>query len=98
MSVIASVSDHVRRDAEHAARSEIRVHIMRYVRRLDEQAKAHIADAIAAAEASGEPVDGLEIGRAAADRAIAIYMDAGEPQAAFDGEVQGEISESAPDA
>ena len=79
-----SVSDHVRRDAEHAARSDIRVQIMRFIRRMDEQAKAHISEAIEAAELSGEPVDGLSIGREAAARAIASYMDAGEPQAAID--------------
>ncbi len=79
-----SVSDHVRRDAEHAARMDIRVHIHRFIRRMDEQAKAHIAAAIEAAEASGDVVDGLAIGREAAARAVATYMDAGEPQAAID--------------
>ena len=79
-----SVSDHVRRDAEHAARADIRVQISRFIRRMDEQAKAHIAEALAAAEASGEPIDGLAIGREAAAQAIAVYMDSGEPQAAID--------------
>jgi hypothetical protein len=79
-----SVSDHVRRDAEHAARSDIRVQISRFIRRMDEQAKAHIQYAIERAEASGEVVDGLAIGREAAARAIGSYMDGGEPQAALD--------------
>jgi len=51
---------------------------------MDEQAKANIAAAIEAAEADGAVVDGLAIGREAAARAIASYMDAGEPQSAID--------------
>lgn len=77
-------SDHIRRDAEHAARMDIRVHIHRFIRRMDEQAKAHIAAAIEAAESNGGIVDGLTIGREAARSAVATYMDAGEPQAAID--------------
>lgn len=79
-----SGSDHVRRDAEHAARSDIRVQVMRYIRRMDEEAKAHIAEAIAAAEATGGVVDGTAIGKAAAARAISVYMADGEPQPALD--------------
>lgn len=90
-----SISDHVRRDAEHAARSKIRVAIMRFVRRMDEQAKAHIADAIAAAEASGDPIDGAEIGEDAASRAIALYIGPGEPEAAVDGEAKDELPPAA---
>ena len=51
---------------------------------MDEQAKAYIAAAIETAEARGDVVDGLAIGRDAAARAIASYMESGEPQAAFD--------------
>jgi hypothetical protein len=51
---------------------------------MDEQAKAHIAAAIEAAEARGDVVDGLAIGRDAAARAIASYMDPGEPNPAID--------------
>ena len=58
---------------------------------MDEQAKAHIAAAIEQAESRGEVVDGLSIGREAASQAIASYMDAGEPQAAVDGEAQDEL-------
>ena len=49
---MASLSDHVRRDAEHAARSEIRVHAARYLRRMDELAKAEIKDRIEATRMS----------------------------------------------
>lgn len=86
-----SVSDHVRRDAEHAARSDIRVQIMRFIRRMDDEAKAHISESIARAEATGDPIDGTEIGRDAAARAIAVYMADGAPQAAIDGDVQDEL-------
>ncbi len=51
---------------------------------MDEQAKAHIAAAIEAAEASGEPIDGVAIGRRAAAKAIEVYMAAGAPQSAVD--------------
>ena len=84
---MASVSDHVRRDAEHAARAEIRVHLGRFIRRMDEQAKAHIKSTIERAVAEGRPVDGLEIGREAAASAVALYMDAGEPQPAIEAPV-----------
>lgn len=93
-----SVSDHVRRDAEHAARSLIRVQVMRYVRRMDEQAKAHIAAAIEAAETAGDPIDGTAIGEDAAARAIGTYMASGEPAAAIDGEVQDELPAAAQNA
>jgi len=88
---VPSVSDHVRRDAEHAARSRIRVQIMRFVRRMDEEAKAHIAEAIAAAEVNGDPVDGTAVGEDAAARAIAVYMAEGEPAAAIDGDAQDSL-------
>lgn len=78
-----SVSDHIRRDAEHAARSDIRVLILKYVRRMDEQAKAHIAEAIANAEPGAE-LDGTRIGRDAASKAIAALI-APEPFEALEG-------------
>ena len=56
---------------------------------MDEQAKAHIAAEIERAEAAGEVVDGLSIGREAAARAIASYMDAGAPQSAIDAAEDG---------
>ncbi|GIV03675.1 MAG: hypothetical protein KatS3mg015_2505 [Fimbriimonadales bacterium] len=54
---MASLSDHVRRDAEHAARSEIRVQLSRFTRRMDEAAKAHIKSALVsvADRGSGSP-------------------------------------------
>ena len=51
---------------------------------MDDEAKAHISEAIAAAEASGDPVDGTAIGEQAAARAIGTYMVEGEPNPALD--------------
>ena len=78
------LSDHTRRDAEHAARSMVRVEVSRYVRRIDELAKTHIAEAIEEAQAKGDAVDGTELGKVAADRAIRTYIGAGEPQPAIE--------------
>lgn len=75
-----SLSDHTRRDAEHAARSLIRVEAMRYVRRMDELAKGQIKEAIEEATNSGEAIDGAELGRTAASAAIRAYISPGEPQ------------------
>lgn len=86
-----AVSDHIRRDAEHAARSRIRVQLHKYLRRMDQDAKAEIAKAIAAADATGEPVDGTAIGEAAAAWAISVYMAEGVPEPAIDGNVQDEL-------
>lgn len=79
-----SVSDHVRRDAEHAARSKIRVAVSKYIRRMDEQAKADIAGAIEAAAARGDVIDGTAIGEDAAARVVASYIGPGDPQPAID--------------
>ena len=77
---MASVDDHTRRDAEHAARSAIRVEVSRYTRRMDEVAKAHIKTAIE----RGAVEDGAELGREAGALAIGTYITAGEPQPALE--------------
>lgn len=87
-----SLSDHTRRDAEHAARSAIRVYVSRFTRRMDEEAKAAIKQALEAAARDGGDIDGLELGREAADRAIAAYISTEEPQPAID------AADSEPDA
>lgn len=79
-----ALSDHTRRDAEHAARQEIRTEIMRYVRRMDELAKGHVKEAIEQATQNGEVVDGTQLGKDAATRAIRAYIGEGEPQAAIE--------------
>lgn len=68
-----SQSDHVRRDAQHAARSLIRIRIAQYLRRLDELAKGEIQQAIEEATAKGELVDGAALGALAANRALGTY-------------------------
>lgn len=79
-----SLSDHTRRDAEHAARSDIRVTAMRYVRRMDELSKGHIKEQIEEATQKGEAIDGAELGKAAAALAIRAYIGGGEPQPAIE--------------
>ena len=81
-----SPSDHVRRDAQHAARSYIRMHAARYVRRWDSGAYADIDESLAVAEQTGEAIDGLELGRLAAIRALAAYgvIDASSGAQALD--------------
>lgn len=81
---MASLSDHIRRDGEHAARVFIGVELARYRRRMEELAKAHVKEAIEDATTRGESVDGTELGKAAADLAIRAYIGGGEPQPAID--------------
>lgn len=68
--------DHIRRDAEHAARMEIAVFLEKFKRRMYEEAKAHIAEEIA--RGGGGILDGTTIGRDAAARAVTAYA-AGAP-------------------
>lgn len=71
---MAAVTDHDRRDAEHAARCEISIQISRYIRRLNEEAKAHIKQEIARAEHENRTIDGTKLGREAARVAAAAYL------------------------
>ena len=84
---MAALSDHDRRDAEHAARAEMAILIQKYVRRVNEAAKAYIKEALDDAARNGDTVDGTAIGRGAAGRAIADWMgiEAGTPQPAIEG-------------
>ncbi len=66
-------TDHIRRDAEHSARSDIRVEVMKIIRRLDEAAKAHVAERLANAT-PGELIDGTALGREAAKAALVSYV------------------------
>lgn len=78
---MASISDHIRRDSEHAARMEIMLVLSQYRRRLEEDAKAFITRALA--EAEGE-VNGLDIGREAALSALGNYLTPGLPEPAIE--------------
>lgn len=68
-----SQSDHVRRDAGHAARYLIRIRISQYLRRLDDEAKSYIEQAIADATREGKLVDGSVVGALAANNALSSY-------------------------
>lgn len=68
-------SDHIRRDAQHAARSDLMVEISKYTRRALEAAKAHIDEALANTEGV---IDGTRLGREAASVAIASYIGSTE--------------------
>ena len=83
---MSRLSDHVRRDAEHAARSMARIEVQRYLRRIDDLAKAYVAEAIEEATNRGELIDGTELGKAQGARALRAYIGAGEPQAAIESE------------
>lgn len=75
-------SDHIRRDAQHASRSDIMVQISKYTRRVNEAAKAHIEQALAA-ETEGT-IDGTALGREAAAVAISTYIGSAEVHEAIE--------------
>ena len=82
-----ALSDHVRRDAGHAARSLIRIRVMQYVRRMDADANSDIDKAIAEATREGRAIDGSKIGAEAANRALEAFgfaqlVELLEPEAA----------------
>ena len=85
---MSRVSDHIRRDAEHAARAEISILLSKYQRRLYEEAKAHISTAIAEARA-GELLDGTDVGREAVRTATTSYLGAATVQPAIDAAAAG---------
>jgi hypothetical protein len=71
---MAALPDHYRRDAEHAARTEISVVLGKFQRRMNEASKAIIANTAAD---DGTVIDfdsGTEAGRKAAAKAIAEYL------------------------
>ena len=76
---MAALSDHDRRDAEHALRAETAILIQKYVRRVIDLGKAYVKESLDVAAREGAPVNGTAIGRAAAARAAADYfsIDAG---------------------
>ena len=84
---MAALSDHDRRDAEHAARAEIAVLVQKYVRRMTEITKAYIKEELDEAARLGRPVDGTALGRAAAARAAGAYFGAidAQPRPAIEG-------------
>ena len=81
---MARLSDHDKRDAEHALRAETTLILAKYARRMLEQGKAYITDAMAQANKEGKEIDGTEIGRTAAARVKADYFATEEPTRAIE--------------
>ncbi len=81
---MARLSDHDKRDAEHALRVEIGLVLAKYARRMLDQGKAYITDAIAQENKEGKEVDGTEIGRTAATRVKTEYFAANTPEPAIE--------------
>jgi len=82
---MSALSDHDRRDAEDAARAEVRLSINKYIRRMAETSKTIIKEALDAASQSGEAVDGTAIGRAAAEESARQWLYGGSPQPVVEG-------------
>lgn len=80
---MASRTDHDRRDAQHAARSTIAIAISRYIRRMTEEAYAHIEEKATSHDGISE-LDWSEVGRAAAHKALGSYGVSVGPQRAID--------------
>lgn len=80
-------TDHDRRDAQHAARATIAVAMGRYIRRLTEQAYAHIEEE-ATRDSIGD-IDWSSVGASAAHRALSAYgVTVAAPERALDGVAQ----------
>ena len=78
-----ALHDHITRDAHDAARAEIRLHLNQYNRRLIEDAQAAITRAFSEL-ATGEEVNGLVVGREAAQSVIRGYLALDGPHAAIE--------------
>ena len=65
-------TDHDRRDAQHAARARIAVAMGRYIRRLTEEAYAHIEQKGTEHDGVGV-IDWSKVGADSADRALGSY-------------------------
>ena len=70
---MAAQTDHIRLDAEHAARLEIAKVLQKISRRVYADAKAHVAEALASAE-PGAVLDGTTVGEEAVKRALGPYL------------------------
>jgi hypothetical protein len=77
-------TDHDRRDAQHAVRATVAIEIGRYVRRIIEEAYAHVEQE--ATEHDGREVDWSAVGIAAAHRALSSYGIVVGPTRAIDAE------------
>ena len=82
---MAALSDHDRRDAEHASRAEIAILLQKYARRLTEEAKVYIKEELDAAAREGRSIDGTALGRAAAAHATGHYFLEPDTRPAIEG-------------
>lgn len=80
---MATQTDHIRQDAESAARADISKEMSKYKRRMYADAKAYIANELAAAD-PGTVLDGTKIGEEAVERAIAGYLGTSDVQPAIE--------------
>lgn len=76
-------SDHIRRDAEHAARAEIALALGKFQRRILEEAKARISKELAERTVS----DGTALGREAVEASIHNYLGPDDVTPAIEAEV-----------
>jgi len=78
-----SRTDHDRRDAQHAARATIAIFMARYIRRMTEEAYAHIEEEATRYDGTSA-LDWSDVGRAAAHQALATYGVSTGPERAID--------------
>lgn len=76
-------TDHDRRDAQHAARATIAIAMGRYIRRVTEEAYAHIEER-ATRDDGSEAIDWSAVGASAANQALGSYLNAGTPERAIE--------------
>ena len=80
---MARLTDHDRRDAEHALRAEIALIQGRYTRRLYEAGKARIEEEFNRLLKEGRDIDGLTTGRAAAQAVASQFFPSATTRAAI---------------
>ena len=80
---MARLTDHDRRDAEHALRAEIALIQGRYTRRLYEAGKARIEEEFNRLLKEGRDIDGLTTGRAAAQAVASQFFPNAAPKTAI---------------
>lgn len=82
---MAARTDHDRRDAQHAARATIAIAVSRYIRRMTEEAYAHIEEEATRHDGITE-LDWSKVGTGAAHQALGSYGFTAGPERAVDGD------------
>ena len=78
-------TDHDRRDAQHSARVAVAEAFGRYIRRVTEEAYAHIEEAAASYDGTDD-IDWSQVGRTSAHRALTAYGVTVAPERAITGQ------------